>query len=94
MELKRFKLFLKSRNVAIIIDESAKLKNPDSKLTKDFFELSSLFKKKIIMTGTPVANRPYDIWSQIYFLDGGKSLGDSFKEFKSKSDLTNKLAKN
>lgn len=93
MELKRFKLFLKSRNVAIIIDESAKLKNPDSKLTKDFFELSSLFKKKIIMTGTPVANRPYDIWSQIYFLDGGKSLGDSFKEFKSKSDLTNKLAK-
>ena len=40
MELKRFKLFLKSRNVAIIIDESVKLKNPDSKLTKDFFELS------------------------------------------------------
>ncbi len=94
MELKRFKLFLKSRNVAVIIDESAKLKNPDSKLTKNFFELSPLFKKKIIMTGTPVANRPYDIWAQIFFLDGGKSLGDSFKEFKSKSDLTNKLAKN
>lgn len=93
-ELKRFKLFLKSRNVAIIIDESAKLKNPDSKLTKDFFELSPLFKKKIIMTGTPVANRPYDIWSQIFFLDEGKSLGTSFKNFKSKSDLTNKLAKN
>lgn len=94
MELKRFKLFLKSRNVAVIIDESAKLKNPDSKLTKNFFELSPLFKKKIIMTGTPVANRPYDIWAQIFFLDGGKSLGDSFKKFKSKSNLTNKLAKN
>lgn len=94
LEKNRFKLFLKSRNVGIIIDESAKLKNPDSQLSKDFFELSPLFLKKIIMTGTPVANRPYDIWSQIYFLDSGKSLGTDFKEFKSKSDLTNKLAKN
>ena len=94
LEKKRFKLFLKSRNVGIIIDESAKLKNPDSKLTKDFFELSPLFSKKIIMTGTPVANRPYDIWAQIYFLDNGHSLGDNYKEFKAKSDLTNKLSGN
>ena len=27
------------------------------------------------MTGTPVANRPYDLWAQIYFLDGGAALG-------------------
>ena len=94
LEKNRFKLFLKSRNVGIIIDESAKLKNPDSQLSKDFFELSPFFIKKIIMTGTPVANRPYDIWSQIFFLDSGKSLGVDFKEFKSKADLTNKLAKN
>lgn len=94
LEKSRFKLFLKSRNVGIIIDESAKLKNPESKITQDFFELSSLFIRKIIMTGTPVANRPYDIWSQIYFLDKGKSLGDDYKEFKSKSDLSNELASN
>lgn len=94
LEKNRFKLFLKSRNVGIIIDESAKLKNPESKLTHDFFELSPLFARKVIMTGTPVANRPYDIWAQIYFLDGGKSLGDDYKDFKSKSDLTNKLASN
>ncbi len=92
LEKNRFKLFLKSRNVGIIIDESAKLKNPESKLTQDFFELSPLFIRKVIMTGTPVANRPYDIWAQIYFLDCGKSLSDDYKEFKSKSDLTNKLA--
>lgn len=92
LEKKRFKLFLKSRNVGIIIDESAKLKNPDSQLSKDFIELAPLFMKRVIMTGTPVANRPYDIWAQIYFLDFGKSLGTNFKDFKSKSDLTNKLA--
>lgn len=94
LEKNRFKLFLKSRNVGIIIDESAKLKNPESKLTQDFFELSPLFIRKVIMTGTPVANRPYDIWAQIYFLDCGKSLGEDYKEFKSKSNLTNKLASN
>ena len=94
LEKNRFKLFLKARNVGIIVDESAKLKNPKSKLAEDFFELSDLFKKKIIMTGTPVANRPYDIWSQIYFLDGGKSLGTDFNEFKKNADLTNKLSSN
>ncbi len=94
LEKKRIKLFLKSRNVGIIIDESAKLKNPDSQLTKDFFELSPLFLKKVIMTGTPVANRPYDIWAQIYFLDNGKSLGTDFKDFKKKANLTNNLSAN
>lgn len=93
-EKERFELYLKTRNVAIIIDESAKLKNPKAKLTQTFFDLSPLFKRKIIMTGTPVANRPYDIWAQIYFLDQGKSLGSSFEEFKKETDLSNKLAQN
>ena len=90
-EKERFKLYLKTRNVGIIIDESAKLKNPAANLTQTFFELAPLFKKRIIMTGTPVANRPYDIWSQIYFLDQGKSLGTNFNEFKRQTDLSNKL---
>ena len=88
-EKERLKLFLKARNVSIIIDESVKIKNPESKLTIDFFDLSDYFKIKVIMTGTPIANRPYDIWSQIYFLDKGKSLGNNFLEFKSTNDLRN-----
>lgn len=87
-------LFLKTRNVAIIIDESTKIKNPESKISKTFFELSPLFKKRVIMTGTPVANRPYDIWSQIYFLDHGKSLGTDFKKFKKNTNLSNNLDEN
>ena len=46
------------------------------------------------MTGTPVANRPYDLWAQIYFLDQGKSLGSDFNDFKSKTDLSNNLSDN
>lgn len=91
-EKERFKLYLKTRNVGIIIDESAKLKNPAANLTKTYFELATLFQRRIIMTGTPVANRPYDIWAQIFFLDQGKSLGTNFNEFKKNTDLSNKLA--
>ena len=65
-----------------------------SNVSKALFELSPLFKKKVIMTGTPVANRPYDIWSQIYFLDEGKVLGKSFKEFKADFDLTSEIIEN
>ncbi|MBE6291421.1 MAG: DEAD/DEAH box helicase [Bacteroidales bacterium] len=90
-EKARMKLFLKTRKVAIIIDESTKIKNPESKLTQDFFELAPLFAIKVIMSGTPVANRPYDIWAQIYFLDLGESLGTDFKSFKSDCDLSNDL---
>jgi SNF2 family DNA or RNA helicase len=43
------------------------------------------------MTGTPVANRPYDIWALIFFLDSGASLGNDFRTFKQQLDLSNKL---
>lgn len=92
-EFDQVKLFLETRNVAIVIDESAKLKNPDARLTKTFFKLSPYFKKRVIMTGTPVANRPYDIWAQIYFLDQGKSLGTDFRSFKKETDLSNRLSR-
>lgn len=90
-ELERLKLMLKVRNVAVIFDESAKIKNPNSSITQAAFELSPYFKKRVIMTGTPVANRPYDLWAQIYFLDHGRSLGTDFTSFKRASDLTNDL---
>jgi SNF2 family DNA or RNA helicase len=41
-----------------------------------------------------VANRPYDIWAQIWFLDQGKSLGNEFDMFKSSTDLRNDLYDN
>lgn len=91
-EQERIELFLKSRSVATIIDESTKLKNPTANLTKCFFEIAPLFRIRTIMSGTPVANRPYDMWAQIYFLDSGESLGCDFNEFKKQTDLSNKLS--
>ena len=91
-ELGRFKLFLKTRPVGIILDESTKIKNPDAALSKTFYELAPLFKRRVILTGTPSSNRPYDMWGQIFFLDLGKSLGTDFKEFKKSTNLDAKVA--
>ena len=38
-----------------------------------------------------MANRPFDLWSQIYFLDGGESLGTDFHYFRRHLDLSNDL---
>jgi SNF2 family DNA or RNA helicase len=90
-ELERLKLWLRTRRVGVIVDEAAKIKNPDSDLTQAFFDLGPLFTRRVIMTGTPVANRPYDVWAQIYFLDQGKTLGTDFPAFKRETDLTREL---
>ncbi len=79
--------FLATCRVGVILDESQKIKNPESKLAICFHSLSNDFVRRIIMTGTPVANRPYDIWSQIKFLDDGETFEDSFADFKNKLEL-------
>ncbi|RUW71432.1 DEAD/DEAH box helicase [Mesorhizobium sp. M2A.F.Ca.ET.067.02.1.1] len=90
-EQRRLRLFAKTRRVGIILDEAQKIKNPESDLARAFHAVAPVMKRRIIMTGTPVANRPYDIWSLIYFLDQGAALGPDFEAFKSGLDLTNDL---
>ena len=79
--------FLDTCRVGAILDESQKLRNPDSQISISLHSLSHQFVRRIIMTGTPVANRPHDIWSQVKFLDHGESLGASFDHFKAGVDL-------
>jgi hypothetical protein len=69
--------FLLTRNVAIIIDESAKIKNQIQTLQKCFLICLICYKKNNHDRNS-VANRPEDIWAQIYFLDQGESLGKDF----------------
>lgn len=84
------KLFLQTCRVGCILDESQKIKNPEAALTRAFHDVSSFFERRVIMTGTPAANRPYDVWAQIKFLDGGEVLGDTFDDFKKRVDLPTK----
>ena len=89
--IKTFQLLLKTRRIGVILDEAHHMKNPEGKVATAFFELGPLFTRRVVMTGTPVANRPYDIWSQIYFLDFGRSLGKDFKAFKVQYDLPSRI---
>ncbi|WP_187431482.1 hypothetical protein ROLI_038350 [Roseobacter fucihabitans] len=92
-EQQRLEMFLQTRKVGVILDEAQKIKNPSAALTQAFHDLRDGFQRRVIMTGTPVANRPEDIWSQIFFLDGGESLGEDFDAFKSNLSLDNELHK-
>lgn len=93
-ERKRLELFLKTRRVGVLLDEAHKIKNPDAEISQALHALSDCFARRVIMTGTPVANRPYDLWSQIRFLDGGEALGDEYTAFKREFDLSNDLGRN
>ncbi len=88
-----FNKFLKFRKVGVILDESTQIKTPSSKITQSLHSIAGEAKRRIIMTGTPLSNRPYDIWSQIYFLDFGERLGNNFDDFKERYDLSNELSK-
>lgn len=56
------------KNTMLVIDESTIIKNSDSKRTKAVMELGLLAKYRRILTGTPVANTPMDIYAQMRFL--------------------------
>jgi SWI/SNF-related matrix-associated actin-dependent regulator of chromatin subfamily A-like protein 1 len=88
-EIERIRRFCRSRKIAIVLDESARVKDPATKTAQSLFKLRPYSKKRIIVTGTPVANKPLDLWSQFFFLDGGTLLGDEFKEFKAKYNEKN-----
>jgi SNF2 family DNA or RNA helicase len=87
-EEKRLTAWLKTRRVAGILDEAVKIKNPNADLTRAFFRVAPLFTKRIIMTGTPAANRPFDVWAPVFFLDSGKTFGTDFHTFKRQTDLS------
>lgn len=80
-ETERMVRFCKSRKVAIVLDEAARVKDPRTRTAQALFQLAPLALRRIIVTGTPVANKPVDLWAQFFFLDQGKLLGTSFEGF-------------
>jgi non-specific serine/threonine protein kinase len=53
----------------VVLDESQAIKNPDSKIAKAVKLLST--KNRLVMTGTPVENNTFDLYSQMEFLNPG-----------------------
>jgi SNF2 family DNA or RNA helicase len=53
----------------IILDESQAIKNPDARVTRAVQQLRSV--NRIILSGTPVQNNTFDLFSQFNFLNPG-----------------------
>lgn len=67
---------------ALCIDESSKFKDSTTKRFKLLKPLLANFKRRWILTGTPVPNGLEDLFGQIYILDSGRSLGRYITHFR------------
>lgn len=66
----------------IIIDESTKFKDTQTKRFKSLKKRLHHFKRRLILTGTPVPNGLADLFGQIYILDEGEALGRYITHFR------------
>ena len=65
----------------MVVDESLKIKNKDSKRAKRIIELGKMAVYKLILNGTPLSKNVLDLWTQMQFLSP-KILGMNYSEFK------------
>ncbi len=81
-ELTSLRALLRFKRMVLGLDESHRIKSPEAQVTRAVHCLAHAAYRRVIMTGTPVGNKPEDLWSQIFFLDGGATLGATFEQFR------------
>jgi SNF2 family DNA or RNA helicase len=77
---KKDKFFAKFEH--LIIDESTSVKHGTSKRSRAVAKLRKHFDVRRLLTGTPTSNGICDIHHQMYILDDGAKLGESFFQFR------------
>lgn len=60
---------MKERDCMLVLDESARIKTPGIRRTKSIVAGSVHAPYRRILSGTPVTNGPFDVYSQVNFLD-------------------------
>ena len=68
----------------LVIDESSRFKDPSTKRFKALKPLLKIFKRRVILTGTPTPQGYGDLWSQVGILDLGARLETSITRFRQK----------
>lgn len=63
--------FMRARPCMLVADESAYIKTPSAQRTKVMLGAAKVARYRRALTGTPVANGPFDIYAQMKFLDEG-----------------------
>lgn len=66
----------------IVADEAHYLANDDTKRFAKALHLRQRARWVVALSGTPVSNMLPSLWSQYYWLDGGRTLGASFESYR------------
>jgi SNF2 family DNA or RNA helicase len=74
--------FMQQYKCAMVLDESQRIKNPQSSQSKGCIRLGQFAKRRYIMTGTPVTKNPLDFWAQFRFLDASITGHKYFNTFR------------
>ncbi|MEN9808911.1 MAG: hypothetical protein RLZZ488_478 [Pseudomonadota bacterium] len=82
LEEERFREWMEGARCALVFDESQRIKNLQAQTTMAAVRLRPLSSRCIIATGTPIANRPIDLFSQYLVMDQGDTFGNRFPAFK------------
>jgi SNF2 family DNA or RNA helicase len=67
--VKYLRKFFEKRRVFMVLDESTRIKTPAAKRTIKIVAAGRHAAYRRILTGTPVTNSPFDVYSQMKFLD-------------------------
>lgn len=68
----------------VVLDESHYIKNGKTKRFKALIKIDELHtESKMILTGTPITNHPFDLWAQWEFLGKGLSGFKTYENFRS-----------
>jgi SNF2 family DNA or RNA helicase len=73
--------FLRATRAALILDESSRIKSPDAARTRALMRLRPLAAVARIASGTPVTNKPTDVFAQMEFLETGLLGTTSYRAF-------------
>lgn len=68
----------------LVLDESTKVKSWSAQRTKALRTMLNQFKRRYILTGTPVPNSLMDLFAQVYMLDQGETLGRYITQYRLK----------
>lgn len=79
--LQQLRGYCKTAPTLLVCDEAHKLKNPQSKQSKAAYVLSKLCVGALVLTGTPIAKNPLDLFGEMRVVDD-TILGSSWGIFK------------
>lgn len=68
----------------LVIDESSRMRNTDSKRYKALKKVLGKFKRRYILTGSPQPRSLLNLFGQVYIVDRGATLGPYITHFRNK----------